>query len=80
VFFYVLCFGGTMFGCVAAYADEGRAGWLKGLVLAHPYAFYSWLLWPVLLRATARQLTDRNDWAKTQREALPTSPQGSGAH
>jgi 1,2-diacylglycerol 3-beta-glucosyltransferase len=74
VFFYLLCFGGTMFGCIAARAQEGPLGWLKGLALAQPYAFYSWLLWPVLLRSAARQLTERRDWTKTEREAQP------GAH
>ena len=34
------------------------------------YAFYSWLLWPVLLRSALRQLTERRDWAKTEREVL----------
>jgi hypothetical protein len=28
------------------------------------------MLWPVLLRSTARQLTERREWAKTERESL----------
>ena len=41
---------------------------------AHVYAFYSWLLWPVLVRSALRQLTERRDWAKTEREPLETDP------
>lgn len=68
---YLLTFAGTIFGCVAASAGEGAVGWAKGWLIAHPYAFYTWLLWPVLVRSTVRQLTDRRSWAKTQREAIP---------
>jgi cellulose synthase/poly-beta-1,6-N-acetylglucosamine synthase-like glycosyltransferase len=71
VFFYALGFGGTMLGCVAARAHEGAAGVLRGLLIGQIYAFYSWLLWPVLVRSTARQLAHRRGWAKTAREALP---------
>lgn len=70
-FFYVLGFGGTMLGCLAARSGSGARGALAGLMLAQVYAFYSWTLWPVLLRSTWRQLTDRRGWAKTEREALP---------
>ena len=34
------------------------------------YAAYAWIIWPVLARATARQLTRRSDWAKTAREPI----------
>jgi cellulose synthase/poly-beta-1,6-N-acetylglucosamine synthase-like glycosyltransferase len=71
-FFYVLGFGGTMLGCVAARADEGALGYMRGALLAQVYAFYSWLLWPVLVRSAVRQLTERREWAKTERDALPT--------
>lgn len=60
---YVLGFGGTIMGCVA-----GRGA--RGVLIAQAYAFYSWLLWPVLVRSTFRQLTERRDWSKTEREAL----------
>jgi cellulose synthase/poly-beta-1,6-N-acetylglucosamine synthase-like glycosyltransferase len=69
-FFYLLAFGGTMLGCIAARAGAGGKGGWRGFLIAHVYAFYSWLLWPVLLRSTVRQLMDRGSWAKTQREAL----------
>jgi 1,2-diacylglycerol 3-beta-glucosyltransferase len=70
-FFYLLGFGGTMLGCVAARAHEGPLGYARGILLAQVYAFYSWLLWPVLVRSALRQLTERRGWAKTERETLP---------
>jgi GT2 family glycosyltransferase len=70
VYVYLLGLGGTMLGCVASRADDGPFGWLTGLVIAQVYWLYSWLLWPVLGRSTARQLSERRDWAKTEREAL----------
>ena len=45
-----------------------------GILLAPIYAAYTWLLWPVLARAAARQLTHRSDWAKTAREPLARRP------
>jgi 1,2-diacylglycerol 3-beta-glucosyltransferase len=92
-FFYLLGFVTTMLGCIASRADEGPVGWIKGILIAQIYAFYCWLLWPVLARATMRQLTEQKDWAKTEREPLnpvedepltpvedePLNPVGSGA-
>jgi hypothetical protein len=70
LFFYVLGFGATTMGCVAAeMRDDGR-GALFGLLIAQAYAFYSWLLWPVLLRSAFRQLTVRRSWAKSERVEL----------
>lgn len=69
-FFYLLGFGGTMMGAIAARANDGALGWLKGVLIGQVYAFYSWMIWPVLLRSAARQLTDRRGWAKTEREAI----------
>jgi cellulose synthase/poly-beta-1,6-N-acetylglucosamine synthase-like glycosyltransferase len=73
LFIYLLGFGGTMMGCLAA-RMEARvtfAGFAKGLLTAQIYAFYSWILWPVLLRSTFRQVTNRDTWAKTAREQIP---------
>ena len=70
VFFYVLGFGGVLLGCAARGAPQGAPGVARGLAVAHLYAVYSWLLWPVLLRSAARQLTERRDWAKTEREPV----------
>ena len=69
-FFYLLAFGGTTMGCIAARAEAGPLGWLRGFLIAQVYTPYTWFLWPVLLRSTARQLTERGDWAKTEREPL----------
>lgn len=74
IFVYLLGFGGTILGCVAARADRGRAGPLIGFAIGQVYAFYSWLLWPVLVRSSLRQLTEHRDWAKTEREPLRTQP------
>jgi 1,2-diacylglycerol 3-beta-glucosyltransferase len=70
LFFYLLGFGGVLLGCVARGAARGPGGVLTGLLVAQVYAFYSWLLWPVLLRSATRQITDRRGWAKTEREAV----------
>lgn len=70
VLVYLLTFGGVVCGCVAARAQDGFKGWVTGFLLAHLYAFYTWMLWPVLLRSAGRQLVERRDWAKTEREPL----------
>jgi 1,2-diacylglycerol 3-beta-glucosyltransferase len=70
VLFYVLGFGGMVLGCIAGRAASGARGWVAGILIAQVYAFYCWLLWPVLARATLRQLTERRSWAKTEREPL----------
>ena len=70
VFFFLLGYGGVLMGCIARGARKGIPGILRGILLAPVYAAYTWLLWPVLARAAARQLTNRSDWAKTAREPL----------
>jgi hypothetical protein len=84
-FFYLLAFGGTALGCIAARSEEGPLGWLRGFLIAQIYTPYTWFLWPVLLRSSVRQLTERGDWAKTEREPLdldaelsPELPAGPG--
>jgi cellulose synthase/poly-beta-1,6-N-acetylglucosamine synthase-like glycosyltransferase len=67
---YVLAFGGTVLGCVAARRHQGVVGWVRGFLIGHLYALYTWLIWPVLLRSTCRQVTRRGSWAKTKREPL----------
>ena len=69
-FFYILGFGGVIMGCIAAGAPRGWKGYVSGFFIAQIYAFYTWLIWPVLLRSMFRQLTDQRAWAKTDREAL----------
>lgn len=75
-FFYLLGFGGVIMGCVARGDGlRGASGALTGILVAQAYAFYSWILWPVLARAGTRQAIKRRGWEKTQREALgPASP------
>lgn len=68
--FYVLGFGGVVFGCLARGAARGPLGLVGGYLLSFPYALYSWILWPALLRAAVRQLLGRGGWAKTDREPL----------
>jgi cellulose synthase/poly-beta-1,6-N-acetylglucosamine synthase-like glycosyltransferase len=67
---YLLAFGGTVLGCVAAKRDDGLHGWVFGFLIGHLYALYTWLIWPVLTRSVFRQITQRGDWAKTKREPL----------
>jgi cellulose synthase/poly-beta-1,6-N-acetylglucosamine synthase-like glycosyltransferase len=74
LFIYLLGFGGTMLGCIAAKLEARFTliGLVKGLMTAQVYAFYSWILWPVLLRSSFRQISNRDTWAKTAREKIPT--------
>jgi cellulose synthase/poly-beta-1,6-N-acetylglucosamine synthase-like glycosyltransferase len=76
VFFYLLAFGGTSLGCMTARAAQGPMGWITGFLIGQVYTIYSWLLWPVLLRSTTRQLMGHGSWAKTEREAIPSEPAG----
>lgn len=69
-FFYLLAFGGTIMGGIASRAADGPVGYLTGFLIAQIYVPYTWLIWPVLLRSTARQLTERREWAKTEREPI----------
>ncbi|MBS1889032.1 MAG: glycosyltransferase family 2 protein [Actinobacteria bacterium] len=68
--FYVLAFGGTSLGVIASRAEQGPFGWLVGFLIGQVYTLYSWFLWPVLIRSTARQLRGRGSWAKTAREPI----------
>jgi cellulose synthase/poly-beta-1,6-N-acetylglucosamine synthase-like glycosyltransferase len=78
-FFYLLAFGGTAMGCIAARAESGPLGWLRGFLVAQVYTPYTWFLWPVLIRSTARHLTERGDWAKTEREPIAAAPEAPPA-
>jgi 1,2-diacylglycerol 3-beta-glucosyltransferase len=75
--FYALAFGGTILGCIAARRGDGARGWAMGFLVGHVYALYTWFLWPVLLRSTARQLVSRDDWTKTEREPLERERAGT---
>ncbi|MFA7267169.1 MAG: glycosyltransferase family 2 protein, partial [Candidatus Nanopelagicales bacterium] len=49
LFLFFLAFGGTAIGCLAAGRGNGFMGYVRGLATAIPYAFYSWILWPVIV-------------------------------
>jgi 1,2-diacylglycerol 3-beta-glucosyltransferase len=68
--FFVLGFGGVIIG-VTARAGRGPRAWARGLLIGVLYSAYTWLLWPVLIRATWRLVMSKHTWAKTEREALP---------
>jgi 1,2-diacylglycerol 3-beta-glucosyltransferase len=70
LFFFLLGFGGVLLGCVARGARRGPASVAFNLLIVPVYAAYAWIVWPVLARAAARQLTHRSDWAKTAREPI----------
>jgi cellulose synthase/poly-beta-1,6-N-acetylglucosamine synthase-like glycosyltransferase len=74
IFFYLLAFGGTSLGCMAARSGHGPLGWITGFLIGQVYTIYTWLLWPVLLRSTTRQLLGHGSWAKTEREAIAPEP------
>jgi hypothetical protein len=71
--FYALGFGGTILGCVASRRSAGARGWILGFLIGHAYALYTWFLWPVLVRSVLRQMANRQDWSKTDREPLETA-------
>lgn len=69
---YLLGFGGTVMGSIAAKVGDRTLilGVIKGILTGQVYALYSWLLWPVLMRSSVRQLIGRGSWAKTVRERI----------
>ena len=70
--FFLLGFGGVVLG-VMTRSGRGVRGWFAGLAVGVAYSAYTWLLWPVLVRATWRQIRAKQTWAKTDREAIVTS-------
>jgi 1,2-diacylglycerol 3-beta-glucosyltransferase len=67
---YVLGFSNGVLGCFAARQASGWRSWLHAILVAHLYALYTWILFPVLVRSVARQITTRRDWSRTDREPL----------
>jgi 1,2-diacylglycerol 3-beta-glucosyltransferase len=74
---YILGFSNPVLGCLASRQATGWRSWVSSIATAHMYAFYSWLLFPVLVRSVARQLGTRRDWARTDREPLESAPGAS---
>lgn len=70
ILIYLLGFSGVILGCIAAKKGEGVKGVILGFLVAQVYAFYTWILWPVLIRSGTRQLFHRDSWAKTSREKI----------
>lgn len=70
VLFYLFSAGPGLAAVLLARRGRGVGGFLVGLLLAHGYLIYSWLIYPVVYRALARQLLGRTGWAKTRREAI----------
>ncbi|MGZ5324632.1 MAG: glycosyltransferase family 2 protein [Solirubrobacterales bacterium] len=70
LFFWALAFGGTVLGAVASRTSDGVKGWVVGFGIGHVYAIYTWFIWPVLIRSTARRIGSRDAWVKTEREAV----------
>jgi 1,2-diacylglycerol 3-beta-glucosyltransferase len=71
---YVLGFSNAVLGCLGSRHASGWRSWLRAVVLAHLYALYTWLLFPVLIRSLVRQLGTRRDWSRTEREPLESLP------
>ncbi|WP_200331777.1 glycosyltransferase [Leucobacter sp. L43] len=77
VLFYVFSATPGIAGVLFARPPQGLLSVLRNLLLAHAYLIYSWLIFPVVYRSLIRQLTGRNSWAKTKREAIePASAEG----
>jgi 1,2-diacylglycerol 3-beta-glucosyltransferase len=74
---YLLGFSNAVLGCLGSRHASGWRSWLRAIGIAHLYALYTWLLFPALLRAVARQLGTRRDWARTDREPLESAPGAS---
>ena len=68
--FYLLAFGGSVLGCIAARRSAGPRGWIAGFLIGNVYAVYTWFLWPVLFRSATRQLLRKHDWTKSEREPV----------
>ena len=68
--FYVLGVGGVILGCTAGAPSCGKKTYWQGFLIAHPYIIYTWILWPVLVRALVRVIMRKDSWSKTEREVL----------
>jgi 1,2-diacylglycerol 3-beta-glucosyltransferase len=73
-YLYAIGFGNTVLGCLVARPRSSRRALWASVGIAHVYALYTWLLFPALARAAARQLTARQEWNRTDREQLQLAP------
>lgn len=67
-FFVVVSLGPGLLGLLSR--GRGLTGLLTAVVLLLPYTLYSWLIFPVVIRAGVRALAGRTGWEKTAREPL----------
>jgi 1,2-diacylglycerol 3-beta-glucosyltransferase len=74
---YILGFSNAVLGCLGSRHATGWRSWIRAIVIAHVYALYTWILFPVLLRAFGRQLAARRDWSRTDREPLASATSAS---
>lgn len=68
IFFLALTIGPGFFGIISGGKGIGRL--FTAIVLVVPYTIYSWLIYPVVIRALMRLLIGANSWAKTDREPI----------
>jgi len=69
-YLYAIGFGNTVLGCLVSRPKYSLRSPIKTIGIAHVYALYTWLLFPALARALARQVTAQRDWNRTDREPL----------
>lgn len=67
---YVFSIGPGLVGVLFARRSLYPLKIVVQIVAAHGYAFYSWLIFPVVYRALWRYLRGSTSWVKTRREAL----------
>lgn len=68
VFYLALSFGPVLITLLSR--GRGLRGIIVAVLSAVPYTIYSWLVFPVLIRALGRLIAGRSTWAKTAREPL----------
>lgn len=61
-------------GVLLARRRRGIWPFIVGVLVAHLYIFYSWLIYPVVYRSLLRQMFGVTGWAKTRREAIEPTP------
>jgi len=68
--FLLMALGGTFVAVIRAQTVGGKRNIFFGFILIIPYSFYCWTLLPIYLVAFYRQVRRKQDWVKTDREAI----------